>query len=132
MGKSDIIEKWLSNKTNENAVKWISNPDLALYVSVDEDRISGVCMMTSNGYITLTYVNPEEQGRGIGRELLNAIETHAHKIGLDRLTLDSSQTGKEFYERVGFRSNGDPKATFGMKVFPMMKMIAQPAGAGDA
>jgi GNAT superfamily N-acetyltransferase len=48
-------------------------------------------------------VDPERRGQGLGRLLLEALETHARRRGLRALHLDSFSSAVPFYEALGFR-----------------------------
>ncbi len=53
------------------------------------------------------FVLPEQQGRGIGSALLQALEAQARDQGFMELRLDASLTGTPFYARHGFRPTGE-------------------------
>lgn len=56
----------------------------------------------SIGRVRRMYVHPQHRGRGVGRALLDAIETHAvGRFDLLRLRTDSEAAGR-FYVRAGF------------------------------
>jgi len=57
------------------------------------------------GEIKRMYVVPQERGRGVGRAILNAIETEARVLRLSRLVLETGVRQTEaqaLYERTGF------------------------------
>ena len=57
------------------------------------------------GQIKRMYVSPEERGRGLGRALLEALETEARGLGISRLVLETGVRQPEaiaLYERAGF------------------------------
>ncbi len=52
------------------------------------------------------YVAPESRGRGVGRGVLNALETEARNLGANRLVLETGTRQKEasaLYESDGFK-----------------------------
>jgi putative acetyltransferase len=49
------------------------------------------------------FVDPAVQGRGIGKLLVDHLETHAILQGIGELWLSSSIGAKAFYERLGYR-----------------------------
>jgi GNAT superfamily N-acetyltransferase len=52
------------------------------------------------------YVSPEERGRGVGRALLEALESEALALGLSCLVLETGVRQSEataLYRRAGFR-----------------------------
>ncbi|HET9221150.1 MAG TPA: GNAT family N-acetyltransferase [Roseiflexaceae bacterium] len=52
------------------------------------------------------FVHPEHQGKGIGKQLLTAIEECGRAQGITRITVDSSLTGAVFYARMGYERTG--------------------------
>lgn len=45
-----ILAQWLGNKTVENFVRWINQPDNSLLVAVDEGRVLAVGSVTDSGH----------------------------------------------------------------------------------
>jgi putative acetyltransferase len=76
-----------------------------LFVYDRGGRICGAVGLEGEAVCNL-FVAPDEQGRGIGQELLEHVETLAREQGLVRLALDSSLTAVGFYERLGYRKTG--------------------------
>jgi GNAT superfamily N-acetyltransferase len=79
-------------------------------VKRDEDGIAEIKRM---------YVAPGARGRGLGRQLLEALEEEARSLGYARIRLDTGARQPEaraMYERAGYHAvddyNGNPQATF--------------------
>ena len=60
---------------------------------------------THNGYIVNMFVEPDRQGTGIGRSLLDVCLASRHELGVDRFLLHTTEAGRELYESIGFASN---------------------------
>ncbi len=58
------------------------------------------------GEVARVFVDPECQGRGIGRALWGRVLAEARAQGLRRLHLDADPFAEEFYRRLGFRETG--------------------------
>lgn len=56
----------------------------------------------ASGDVQCTYVVPEERGRGLGGALIEAILVWARDLGLERVTVHSSDRAVSAYARHGF------------------------------
>lgn len=72
-----------------------------VYVLASDGRIVGTATLDGS-YIGRVYVLPEEQGKGLGTLLMDALEELAADAGNTTATLDSSIPGKGLYERRGY------------------------------
>lgn len=72
----------------------------------------------STGSIEAVYVAPTFLRRGIGTQLLQALETHARKGGLTRLDVLSSLNAVPFYTGAGYKTIG--KATHAIPGSPIV------------
>jgi GNAT superfamily N-acetyltransferase len=95
-------------KTPENVTAWIRNPQSLVFVATDGETILGVAAMTKAGKITLNYVSPEARFRGISKALIDRLEAQARELGLDRCTLNSTETAREFYLSLGYQEQIAP------------------------
>lgn len=81
----------------------------AVYVEIDDGR----------GYFGMLAVDPSRQGRGLGRALVHAAESHCAAAGCTDLDLDVVDLRTELppfyhalgYTRVGATPYGDPERT---------------------
>ncbi|MBS0419069.1 MAG: GNAT family N-acetyltransferase [Proteobacteria bacterium] len=126
-----VLGAWLENKTVANVRAWIESPRTYMVVAdrgtntPDTDPMStksvdapdpvraaavcGVASMSTTGAILLCYLLPEVQFTGVGRALLNALETEARRRGLREVSLESTVSARGFYSRYGYRpSSNDP------------------------
>jgi len=90
--KPEVLSAWLENKTPEQVLKWIFDPDYFLIVAEEKTKIWGVALISVQGYLSLTYVLPSIQNRGIGKKLLGAAEGYATNRGCNMVTLESTKT----------------------------------------
>jgi len=58
------------------------------------------------GLMNAIYVRPESQRRGVGRELVGAMEEVARGRGARELRLDATLNAVPFYEALGYTSRG--------------------------
>ncbi|CAM2730693.1 GNAT family N-acetyltransferase [Legionella worsleiensis] len=106
-----IMKEWLINKTPENISQWISSTNNISLVAIDtlKDKLSGFALMNKDGEILLNYVLPSHIYKGVGKVLLKEMEHIAKSSGIQALSVVSTITAKNFYERNGFVKNGEPE-----------------------
>src|SRR3954453_10094188 len=82
-------------------------------VAVDEDRVFGfVAWDAATGEITRLYTHPRAWGRGAGRALLDRALAALRAAGVEQAWLNTeerNQRGVGFYERNGWRLEGEPR-----------------------
>jgi GNAT superfamily N-acetyltransferase len=115
-GDSDTIEKWLANKTVKIFLAWLANKDNVCVVAEASDQTMGVGLLHRSGEIRLCYVAPGSQRQGIGRAIILELEQSAGAMELLKVTLDSTGSARPFYERLGYRTAGEPQPGFGVSL----------------
>ena len=76
----------------------------SFFVAVDDNVIVGFGNLNQDsGEIEAVYVAPAYVGRGVGRQILQALESVAREVGLTVLRLSSSLNAVQFYENAGYR-----------------------------
>lgn len=121
---SAITALWTANKTPDRALGWIRDESGFFVVAEVAGEVAGVSMVKEDGYVALCYVLPEQQGKGLGRGLLEAVEAQARGWGLSELHLESTETALLFYAASGYFRFGEPFITMGMWAYPMKKVLA--------
>ena len=58
-----------------------------------------------DGYVTNMYTLPAYRRRGLARQLLEVLITHARQVGIKRLFLEASREGQPLYEEL---ASGSP------------------------
>ncbi|MDP3172307.1 MAG: GNAT family N-acetyltransferase [Polaromonas sp.] len=118
-----LLNKWLANKTAPNIRSWLENTQACSVVAEVDGAIVGFGMSQADE-VLLCYLVPEARFKGIGKSMLQTLETPALETGLPSLRLESTCTALPFYERNGFRPTGPAGSAFGLTVYPMAKMLA--------
>ncbi len=79
------------------------------YVAVDGDRILGCGAigpywgsLTESSLFTL-FVHPAHQGKGIGRQLIQALEQDPYGLRAQRIEVPASITAAPFYRKCGYQ-----------------------------
>ena len=120
-----ILARWLGNKTVENFVARIEQPDNSLLVAVKDGKILAVGFVTDSRSIGLNYVSPDARFRGVSRALLRALEARATARKNRQCTLTSTETARQFYLSNGYIESGAAIGAFGTgSGYPMSKMLA--------
>lgn len=118
-GDPSTIAMWLANKTPENFLLWLANPDNFCVVAESGDRLSGVGLLHRSGEIRLFYLAPGAQRQGIGRMIHAELEVTARRWELSSLHLHSTAMARPFYEALGYHSTGAASLRFGvLECFP--------------
>ena len=79
-----------------------SNKDEIFEVAVIDGKVAGFCARTAETVCGL-YVDPDWQGRGIGREMLARAEAALRAEGLNVLEIEASLSAEIFYASHGYR-----------------------------
>jgi GNAT superfamily N-acetyltransferase len=118
------LERWLANKQPESFARWTANPDNFRVVEEVEGRVRGVGVLRRDGELLLFYVAPDYQRHGLGRKIHAALEARANEWDLAKLHLESTLAACQFYESLGYRSDGPAKRLFGvLGVYPYVKPL---------
>jgi GNAT superfamily N-acetyltransferase len=118
-----ILAAWLGNKTPVTVAGWFRcSANLSLVALID-GTVAGIAILTRAGKIPLFYVSSEARFRGVGKALLQEVESRAAGIGLEALQVPSTLTARQFYERNGFQACSSAVSVFGTETISMSKML---------
>jgi ribosomal-protein-alanine N-acetyltransferase len=90
----------------------LEDPQFHTLVTEQEDRPAGFCMLSIGdgiGEVVAVAVDPLWQGRGIGRQLMQAIVEDARGMGIRLLVLKTATrnlSARGMFQRVGFEETG--------------------------
>ena len=82
--------------------------DSHIYVLCDGDQIigcggiSGFCGSTTESFVFSVFVHPDYQGRGLGKMMMDALESDEFFRRAARTELSASITAVGFYEKLGY------------------------------
>src|SRR5436309_3518429 len=105
-----------------------------ILVAMEGDVIVGTASL-GRDQVHAVFVHPARQGRGIGRRLMEAVESEARARGERELILYASQSAVAFYEANGWRTvpehrDGDARLVVMMK--PLGEQRAPPGNEAGA
>ena len=122
-GDERRLQEWLANKTDDSVRLWLKNTANVLLVAELDGEIAAVGGMQRHGHVILNYVAPAFRFRGISKGMMVELERRALQLGIGALTLESTVTAHRFYVGLGYRDMGEPGAKFGLRNYPMSKLI---------
>jgi GNAT superfamily N-acetyltransferase len=95
-------------------------------VAKAEGRIVGMIAFRDGNHITLFFVLPECQGRGIGRRLFDASVLRVRRTLPTATTLEvhSSPIAVPVYQALGFSATGPEAVEGGIRFVPMQRPLA--------
>ena len=93
-------------------------------VAVDDDRVIAVAVATplGDGVVKMRQVavDPEWQGKGVGKALVRFFEERAVANGFNKIVLSAREPAVQFYLPLGYSVEGEP---FEEVTIPHRKMI---------
>lgn len=95
----EVIQRVESNFTAERIGKLIETR--LVLVALQDQQVLGTASLDGQ-VIRTVFVDPTQQGKGIGRRLMAAIERLAQERGASELLVPSSLTAQGFYRQLGF------------------------------
>lgn len=130
-GQPGILDAWLGNKTADNVAGWIATPSNHTVVAQHDGEVVGVALVNQAGKLSLCYVLPEVQKRGIGKALLEGVESQARNWGVSVLRLHGTSTAHDFFASNGYILAGKEKSCYGVECdFFWKKLNASPGEQG--
>lgn len=118
-----ILGAWLFNKTPENVLKWISDPEQHMLIAVTGKTILGVGAADSSGQILLNYVSPDARFHGISKAILLGLENYLHGRGNTLSRLTSTRTAHRFYQACGYADSEPAEPAREVGGQPMEKQL---------
>lgn len=82
--------------------------------------------------IRRVYVCPDVQGKGVGQAMMEALEDEARRCGVATVRVEVAPSAIEFYEKMGYVSQGVTRSEVGKAVFEYMRMTKQLIGHSAA
>lgn len=90
---------------------------LKFYGAYMDDEIAGIIAYREPQHISLFFVRPEYQGKGVGRKLFERLKKDFEK---KTFTVNSSPYAVKIYEKLGFTATDSEQTTNGIRYTPMV------------
>lgn len=97
----EVIDTWCAAAPPEQMTALIAAGG-ALVEEADGQLLGYAILNLDTGELDAAFVDPAQQGRGVARRLLAALDAMALRHGLRRLFLSSSLNAVPAYERAGY------------------------------
>jgi ribosomal protein S18 acetylase RimI-like enzyme len=98
-----------------------------LIAAFEDEKMLGCCMLVDEGErhcrLRQMAVLNTVQGKGIGRALMTFAENIARDRGYRKITMHARKTALGFYERIGYKVNGDEFAELSIPHYIMSKSL---------
>ena len=104
----DDVQQWANLTIHSGFSKVIA--EAKAYVIANDQQVAGFGFLDpATSEICGIFVHPEFQGRGLGRQILSALEAEAKQVELKSLWLAATLNAEPFYISAGFNSQGRSK-----------------------
>ena len=104
--------------TEDRVLSAIRHSETAVIVARDRRRLAGFAIMQfsdAHAHLSLLAVAPAYRGQGLGRELVEWLESCARTAGIFDVRLEfraGNDTARAFYESLGYREAGTVRAYY--------------------
>lgn len=111
----------------ENIKKMMDDGELVFWVAYEGNQIIGVVAMRELHHISLLFVDPRLQQRGIGKRLVRCGINYciAYNENLTYITVNSSPKGVKAYQKMGFEALTEEQIKEGMRFTPMRLFVGK-------
>ena len=122
----DTLNIWTGGELSE---EFMDAVEKHFYVATYDDRVVGTGMINIEiGKIDAIFVHPNYMRKGIGKKIVEFLESIALRHGLEALNLESTLNAATFYRACGFEGNkvGTYNSPRGISLdcIPMVKVIS--------
>ncbi|MDJ0448386.1 GNAT family N-acetyltransferase [Methylocystis sp. JR02] len=129
---ADQREAWASAADDEAAFAARLAGALTI-VALADGEIAGFASLKDNKLLDMLYVRPDFAGQGVGAALADAIEKLAGARGTKTLTVEASDTARDFFAARGYVAQSRNTVTIAGEWLgntTMTKQLAAPPAAG--
>lgn len=124
-------------RTSEDALKkMIQNPSAVILIAEENSAVKGCVYLEHKGdalYLGMLTVKPEQQGQGLGAQLMQKAEERARDLGCRKIqmtVITARDSLIAYYKRKGYRDTGERSPfpndpAFGIPKQPLLFMLME-------
>ncbi len=114
------IEEFRKTTEYETICPMYMNEEITMFGAFEEEELIGTISVKKIGHIFLFYVKSSCQGKGVGKQLFQAVYQHcADDPGISRITVNAAPGAVPKYMRMGMRAAMPEQQVKGMRYVPM-------------
>lgn len=114
------IKNFYNFITESSLYKMFAAGIYQLFIAKAGDKIVGMISLRERHHISLLFVDEKYQRKGVGRALISYIGNYLlTEVAEEKVTVNASPFGVEFYHRLGFRDLGPEMTSDGIRYTPM-------------
>ncbi|AIR62399.1 GNAT family N-acetyltransferase [Cedecea neteri] len=99
----DVLAAWTPDEMPEGYRNEIVNNPFFVADNENGEPVATGFLDLKNGSVEAIFTLPAWTGRGLAKQILQAIKQEARSRGMSRLTLSSTPNARDFYLKQGFR-----------------------------
>lgn len=80
--------------------------DKIIYVAIEDEKIIGTATLNKDE-IMAVFIDPQSQGKGLGKKFMELLEKDAMNKGLSKVWLVAGLSAVSFYEKIGYKFVSD-------------------------
>jgi GNAT superfamily N-acetyltransferase len=113
---------FINEQTPEKQIERAKKRDV--YIASINNQIVGMVEATFPDHLNRIFVSDKQHGKGIGKKLMDKVETTYKRRGSKKIKVYSSSYAVKFYEKIGYKkTRGFIKRKFGFVYQPMQKIL---------
>lgn len=115
------IESFREFVTDETLHRMFLAGSYQVFLAFDKEKMVGIISLRDTTHISLLFVDGSYQRKGIGSKLIDVARNYIlTEVGGDKLTVNASPYGIEFYHNRGFVDLSKEQTTDGIRYTPMV------------
>lgn len=114
------IEEFRKTIEYETICSMYMDEEITMFGAFEETELIGTISVKTTGHIFLFYVKSSCQGKGVGRQLFQAVYQHcAKKLNVGQITVNAAPDAVPKYVRMGMQPAMPEQQVRGMRYIPM-------------